>query len=159
MMSKSNPKPLLFIHTVQTEINRSIGQTVYDSRKVSKEKNVTEENTNPPTEMSEETVTPISSGPVKTPNRETIEEQVLNEESVDLEETKKSSKLQQQVKLLDRRAKLNHFVLVEVKRTDDTSTTGYFKAFIDETIKLQTEEDEIIDIPFTAVEAIHILKV
>lgn len=147
-MSKS--KPLLFIDTVYTEFNHSTGQTVFDSRKrpkketPKKEKVISEDEKNLQTTVEE---------------LEVLDQTHAIHEVNEPPKPKKSSKLQQQVYLLDRRTKLNHFVLVEIERSDDKPTTGLFKGFIDHTIQLASEEDEIIEIPFDSVVAIHILKV
>lgn len=132
----SDTKPLLFIDTVQTKVNENIGQTVYDSRKANK-------------------------GVVLKEEKKEIKEKqnAVQEERKDQSENKKeSSKLVHQANLLDRRAKQNHFVFVQVESTKG-EITGYFKGLVDHTIRLSDEEGELLEISLNDIEEIKILKV
>lgn len=136
----SDAKPLLFIETVQSiSMNGlSSGQTFFDSRKM-----------------------PSQFQPLDNPHPA---DQPLPDEApghlLSLSEQKKEpSKLERQVGLLDRRAKVNHFVLVAIERRDEPTVTGYFKGFVEPNILLESEEGKRLDIPLSSVIEIRILKV
>lgn len=127
----SNVKPLLFIETVQTKINPDIGQTILYQR--GKKKQVTEQ--------------------VQAVNEEPVQakvEQVLTNEM--------SSKVLHQATLLDKRAKRNHFVYVEVVLKEGMSYQGFFKGLSLPDIHIQVEA-EFIELNLNEVVEIKILRV
>lgn len=139
-------EPLLFIDTVQAELEKATAssQTIYDSRKQGKNKKA---------------VVEVETNGVKPQKNDEAFIEETAEVHQEVEKIKESSKITKQVNLLDRRAKVNHLVLVEVESEEGQLITGYFKEFKDPMIQLESEEGEPIEILLQSVTAIHILKV
>jgi hypothetical protein len=132
----SENKPLLFIETVQTKINENIGQTYFDSRSMKKE-----------TVIDQEPLVPKELNKAK------------GSKPLDRDEEKeRSSKIAHQAKLLDKRAKQEHYVYVQINLIEGESFTGFFKGLSNNVISLK-EEEEMREIDLSDVLEITILKV
>jgi hypothetical protein len=121
-------KPLLFIETVQTTINEDVGQSIYDSRRDKKN---------------------------DIPDKIVEMEEIPDIPQVEQE---KSSKLRQKVNLLDKRAKQEHFVYVEINLTEGEHYRGFFKGLTNNRVLL-SEEEEVREIDLANILEITILKV
>lgn len=154
-------KPLLFIHTVQTKVSENVGQTKFDSRinQPITQDEVIEEEIQEVQEVKEIDELNISK---KNNNIKEDVDLTLNEIEEDIEgeneEIKEmSSKLIHQINLLDKRAKQEHYVYIEVTSNNEMYK-GYFKGLIDHKIIL-SEESEVIEFQISDISDLKILKV
>jgi hypothetical protein len=131
----SENKPLLFIETVQTKINENIGQTYFDSRSMKKE--IIEQELLNPKELS------------KAKGSKPLDRD---------EEKERSSKLAHQANLLDKRAKQEHYVYIQINLLEGETYKGFFKGLSNNVISLK-EEEELREIDLSDVLEITILKV